>query len=81
MRRFMRYLDGSEDDSFGTLPDLLLVDGGAAHVSAAREVLADLGIEVPVWGMAKDDRHRSHRLVNGQMGIDLGSMTTRYLGS
>lgn len=73
LRRFMRYLDGSEDDSFGTLPDLLLVDGGAAHVSAAREVLADLGIEVPVWGMAKDDRHRSHRLVNGQMGIDLGN--------
>ncbi len=72
MRRFMRYLDGSEDDAFGTLPDLLLVDGGAAHVSAAREVLADLGIEVPVWGMAKDDRHRSHRLVNGQTGIDLG---------
>lgn len=71
LRRFNRYLDGSEDDAFGTLPDLLLVDGGAAHVSAAREVLDDLGIEVPVWGMAKDDRHRSHRLVNGQTGIDL----------
>lgn len=71
IRRFNRYLDGSEDEAFGTLPDLLLVDGGAAHVSAAREVLDDLGIDVPVWGMAKDERHRSHRLVNGESDIDL----------
>jgi len=73
LRRFGRYLGGSDDETFGTLPDLLLVDGGAGHVNAAREVLDDLGIEVPVWGMAKDDRHRSHRLVNGRTGIDLGS--------
>jgi len=71
LRRFGRYLGGTDDETFGTLPDLLLVDGGTGHVNAAREVLADLGIEVPVWGMAKDDRHRSHRLVNGQAGIDL----------
>ena len=73
LRRFGRYLGGSDDETFGTLPDLLLVDGGAAHVNAAREVLADLEIEVPVWGMAKDDRHRSHRLVDGQTDIDLRS--------
>ena len=71
IRRFNRYLDGSRDEAFGTLPDLLLVDGGAAHVNAAREVLRDLDLEIPVWGMAKDDRHRSHRLVNGETGIDM----------
>lgn len=75
IRRFSRYLGGSEDEAFGTLPDLVLVDGGAAHVNAAREVLADMGIEVPVWGMAKDDRHRSHRLVDGLTDIDLNSDT------
>ncbi|NLX63741.1 MAG: excinuclease ABC subunit UvrC [Clostridiaceae bacterium] len=72
IRRFNRYLSGSEDKAFGELPDLILVDGGAQHVNAAKEVLADLGINVPVWGMAKDDRHRSHRLVNGTTGIELG---------
>lgn len=71
LRRFNRYLSGSQDEAFSTLPDLILVDGGAQHVSAAREVLKDLGIEVPVWGMAKDDKHRSHRLVNGVTGIEL----------
>ncbi|MGI6083859.1 MAG: excinuclease ABC subunit UvrC [Acetivibrionales bacterium] len=71
LRRFNRYLSGAKDKAFGHLPDLILVDGGAQHVSVAKEVLADLGIDVPVWGMAKDDRHRSHRLVNGITGIDL----------
>ncbi|MCX7773116.1 MAG: helix-hairpin-helix domain-containing protein [Clostridia bacterium] len=72
LRRFNRYQSGSSDEAFSTLPNLLLVDGGAQHVNAAREVLNDLGIDVPVWGMAKDDRHRSHRLVNGETGIELG---------
>lgn len=71
IRRFNRYLSGSEDEAFGNLPDLILVDGGAQHVNAAKEVLDDLGLDIPVWGMAKDDRHRSHRLVNGTTGIPL----------
>jgi excinuclease ABC subunit C len=71
LRRFNRYLSGAKDDVFGKLPDLILVDGGAQHVNAAKEVLGDLGLDVPVWGMAKDDRHRSHRLVNGTTGIQL----------
>jgi excinuclease ABC, C subunit len=73
LRRFGRYIGGSDDEAFGTLPDLVLVDGGAGHVSAAREVLNDFGIDVPVWGMAKDDRHRSHCLVDGVKDIDLNS--------
>lgn len=71
LRRFNRYLGDSTDKAFSTLPDLILVDGGAQHVNAAKEVLADLGIDVPIWGMAKDDRHRTHRLVNGVTGIYL----------
>lgn len=71
LRRFNRYLSGSSDAAFSELPDLILVDGGAQHVNAAKEVLEDLAIDVPVWGMAKDDRHRSHRLVNGVSGFYL----------
>ena len=83
LRRFGRYLEGSSDESFKNLPDLLLVDGGAQHVSVAREVLANLGITLPVWGMAKDDRHRSHRLVNGETGIELAydSQVLRFVAS
>ncbi len=66
-RRFQRYLGGSEDAAFGQLPDLILADGAMGHVHAVEEVLASLNLDIPVWGMAKDDKHKSHRLV-GSLG-------------
>ena len=60
-RRFSHYLDG--DDGFYHMPDLLLIDGGIAHAQIVSEVLAKLGISVPVFGMVKDDRHRTRALV------------------
>lgn len=69
-RRLRRYLDGSSDEAFGRLPDLILADGGIGHVHAVESVLREMGLSIPVWGMAKDDRHRSHRLVS-----DAGEVT------
>ncbi|MBR3707204.1 MAG: excinuclease ABC subunit UvrC [Firmicutes bacterium] len=63
-RRFKRALDG--DPSFSTLPDLILMDGGQGQVSVAEKVLRELGISLPVLGMAKDDSHRTRALVDGQ---------------
>ncbi len=60
-RRFKRYADG--DKSFDTMPDLLLIDGGAAHAKAAKEALEPTGISVPIFGMVKDDRHRTRALI------------------
>ena len=59
-RRFRRYLDG--DEKFDTLPDLLLMDGGAGQVKAALEAMSALDIRLPVYGMVKDDRHRTRAL-------------------
>ena len=59
-RRFKNYQEG--DEKFSQLPDLLLIDGGAVHASAAREELNSLGIDLPVYGMVKDDRHRTRAL-------------------
>jgi len=60
-RRFQRYLDG--DASFGTLPDLVLIDGGAAHAKIAAAVIARLGLAIPVFGMVKDERHKTRALI------------------
>lgn len=60
-RRFRRYLDG--DEKFGTLPDVLLIDGGENHARVAVQALAGLGLTIPVFGMVKDDRHRTRALV------------------
>ena len=58
LRRRLRHLDEQE---FGSRPDLILVDGGRGHVSALRQVLAEMDLD-PVAGMVKDDRHRTRGL-------------------
>ncbi len=60
-RRFVHYQAG--DKGFDQAPDLLLIDGGVAHAGAALGVLEDLGLSFPVFGMVKDDRHRTRALV------------------
>ena len=45
------------------MPDLLLIDGGATHAATAQNALIQLGVSVPVFGMVKDDRHRTRALV------------------
>ena len=56
-RRFRRLLEG--DLKFCEVPDLLLIDGGSVHAAAARDTLRELGLELPVFGMVKDDKHRT----------------------
>ena len=60
-RRFRRAQAG--DPGFSVLPDILLMDGGRGHVSAAREMTDAMGIDIPIIGMVKDDDHRTRALV------------------
>lgn len=60
-RRFRNYLDGEK--GFSEKPDLLLIDGGTAHATVALNVLRELSLDIPVFGMVKDDRHRTRALV------------------
>ena len=81
-RRFSRYREG--DEKFSSLPDLLLIDGGDAHAATAEKALADLGLEVPVFGMVKDDRHRTRALVNSsghEIGIKSNQAVFALVGS
>ena len=71
-RRFKRYLDG--DEKFDQKPDLLLIDGGEQHVNVAAQVLERMGLDIPAFGMVKDDRHRTRALVHPdgrEIGIQL----------
>ena len=68
-RRFTHYLNG--DSGFERAPDLILIDGGAVHASVAVDVLRELGISFPVFGMVKDDRHRTRALVTAD-GAEIG---------
>ncbi len=60
-RRFAHYKTG--DKGFETAPDLLLIDGGTRHAAVAVQALERLELAFPVFGMVKDDRHRTRALV------------------
>ena len=60
-RRFAHYLEG--DKGFEAKPDLLLIDGGVSHAQTAVRALQELGLTMNVFGMVKDDRHRTRALV------------------
>lgn len=59
------------DAGFEQKPDVLLIDGGVAHANVARSVLAELELNIPVFGMVKDDRHRTRALVTAD-GEEIG---------
>lgn len=60
---------------FSSFPDLILVDGGLGHVNSVSETLKELGIDIPICGMVKDDRHRTRGLIydNHELFIDQNS--------
>ncbi len=70
-RRLSHIGDGSA--SLGERPDLILVDGGRAQVSAAREAMREAGVEVPVFGMVKDDYHKTRALTDGVGDISIAT--------
>ncbi len=68
-RRFCHYLDG--DKGFDEKPDVLLIDGGAVHAETVRAALEQMGVALPVFGMVKDNRHRTRALVS-PLGEEIG---------
>lgn len=81
-RRFRHYQAG--DKGFDAAPDLLLIDGGIAHAKVARAVLDELGLDFPIFGMVKDDRHRTRALVTvdgKEIAIDNNTAIFSLIGS
>ncbi len=68
-RRFAHLTD--EEGSFSVYPDLILLDGGAAHVSTVKELLRELGLDIPVFGMVKDEHHKTRALCTEKYDISI----------
>lgn len=67
-RRFSEYEKSKDStEGFGKLPDLILLDGGVGQVHAVEPVLREFGLEIPLFGMVKDNRHRT-RAISGDGG-------------
>lgn len=74
-RRFEEYRAADKPEGFGRLPDLILLDGGKGHVGAIRPLLREMGIDVPVYGMVKDDKHRTRAITED--GGEIAIQSTR----
>lgn len=62
----------------GNLPDLILLDGGKGQVSAVKKVLELNDVNIPLWGMYKDDKHRTKGLICKEKEIELDKTTNLY---
>ena len=79
-RRFLHYLDPDDtDEGFATLPDLILLDGGQGQVNAVAPVLKRLGINVPLYGMVKDNRHRTRAIATGGGEIAISESKAAFM--
>ena len=72
-RRLDRALEG--DESFLPLPDLFLIDGGQGQAKVALEQLTQRGLHIPLYGMVKDDHHRTRALITAE-GQEFGISAT-----
>lgn len=71
--------EGAEYTKFGQFPDLIMMDGGRGQVNIALEVLAELGLEIPVCGMVKDDRHRTRGLYYNNIEVPMETDSEVFL--
>ena len=63
---------------YGDFPDLMLLDGGKGQVSAVKKVLNKYNVEIPLWGMYKDDKHRTKGLISQEKEIELDRTSNLY---
>ena len=80
-RRVDRLCDSDTVGSLSDYPDLILVDGGKGHVSVVEEVLAEKGMDIPVFGMVKDDYHKTRALcdASGEISIALNRRIFNFI--
>jgi excinuclease ABC subunit C len=71
----------SKTGSFSKMPDLILIDGGKGHVNAVQKVLTEAGIETPVFGMVKDEKHKARGLVSvdGEVNLKHNMILLRFI--
>jgi len=84
-RRFEEYmrLKDTEEEGFGRLPDLILLDGGTGQVNAVKPVLERYGLDIPLFGMVKDDKHRTRAIVSdkGEITINMNRRLFTFISS
>ena len=77
LRRRLQHLS-DEQGAMGEYPDLILLDGGRTHVSAVSEVMRELDVNIPIFGMVKDDYHKTRALCTESEEISIAKEQAVY---
>ena len=64
VERRLKHSIENPSGGFGTLPDLILADGGITQIRAIKNAMDDVGVSIPVYGMVKDDKHSTRALID-----------------
>ena len=62
--RRLKHSIGKDDDGFGSLPDVIFVDGGITQIRAGKQAMLDLNLNIPIFGMVKNDKHQTRALMD-----------------
>ncbi len=65
-RRLKHSIDNSSSSGFGKLPDAIFADGGITQIRAIKQAVKSLELDIPVFGMVKNDKHQTRALINEQ---------------
>ena len=78
-RRFNRYFEQKETGvGFGRLPDLILLDGGKGQISAVEPIFKKHGLNIPLFGMVKDSKHRTRAIATNGGDISIKANESAY---
>lgn len=78
-RRLSEYNEQKETgEGFGRLPDLILLDGGKGHVSAVLPIVRDFNLDIPVFGMVKDSKHKTRAIAEDGGEISISSYKSAF---
>ena len=77
-RRLMHIVEQEGDEYFKRTPDLILLDGGKGHVNAVAPLMRELGLDIPLFGMVKDNKHRTRAIATGGGEIQINGLRSAF---
>lgn len=77
-RRLMHIINQDGDEYFRRTPDLILLDGGKGHVNTITELIQDLNLNIAVFGMVKNNKHRTRAIASGGREIQINNLQSAF---
>ena len=71
LKRRLLHIGADDDTSMNTTPDLILLDGGSGHVNTIKNLLSEMNLTIPIFGMVKDEHHKTRTITDGDNEISI----------